>query len=246
MRHVKYRPSIDLKLSAELSVLDRVLQEGGQTEGIRPYVVELMTRLTSGGVGVKSADVRIVQAKRLWGRGFGRAANAENFQAYLAGIPAIPESLVAPDADLLLLSLADPRPGLLKACGLFGIQHAELGYSEGDAVPFDERHTDPTEPFWFRHDDGRKNRNCRPDHCRDECTGDLLAGTAMTGAFAYLHHPDIVKEGEHIINLPGSVHRDGRILCAYLEVWRGRARLVVGRNSENADPRYGSPRFRRK
>lgn len=43
-----------------------------------------------------------------------------------------------------------------------------------------------------------------------------------------------------------SVHRDNRINCAYLKVWKGQAKLNVNRNSKNTNPNYGSLRFRRK
>jgi len=214
--------------------------------GIGEEVQELIRRLTSGGVAGKSSDPREIAAKLLWDKGFGNEAGVDSFEAYLAQIPKIPESLLADDPDLPLLSLADPRPGLVKACELIGVRHAELGYSEGDAVPCDERHTDPTEPFWFRHDDGRRNRDRRPDHCRDECTGDVLAGTATVGAFAYLHHHQIVVENEHIIDLPGSVRRDGRVDCAFLGVWEGQVEFYVSRGSDGAGPDCGSLRFRRK
>lgn len=209
--------------------------------GIGPEVEALIRQLEMGGV-----NQRRIQAKRLWDKGIGPEVKAKNFKVYLADIPEIPQSLLADDPTLPFLSLADPRVGLVKACSLIGIQHAELGYSEGDAAPFDERHTDPTVPFWFRHDDGRENRGRRPDVCRDECTGGILVGTAITGAFVYLHHPEIVTEGEHIIDLPGSVHRVSRIVCAFLGVWEGQTRLVVDRNSGDVIPYYGSLRLRRK
>ena len=230
---------------AQLHEIQQARLRAGQP-GIAPEVEELIQRLTSGGVAGKFTDPREIAAKLLWDKGFGNEAGVDSFEAYLAQIPEIPQSLLADDSEMPLLSLADPRPGLLKACELIGIRHAELGYSEGNVVPCDDRHTDPTEPFWFRHDDGRGNRNRRPDLCRDECTGDVLAGTAFVGAFAYLHHQQIVVEDEHILDLPGSVHRDSRFDCAYLGVWGGRVGLCVYGGSGEAGPECGSLRFRRK
>ncbi|MFA4845003.1 MAG: hypothetical protein WC654_00385 [Patescibacteria group bacterium] len=227
----------------QLIEIDRARQGGIGSE-----VQELIMRFTSGGVAGKLTDPRWAQAKRLWDRGFGRdeAVNVKTFKAYLASIPQISASLIADDPDLPLLSLCDPRPGLVRSCKLIGIHHEELGYKEGDAVPFDDRYIDPTVPFWFRHDDGRRNHKRRPDHCRDELTGDILSGTAIVGAFSYLHHPEIVKEGEHVADLPGSVRRGDRAGCAYLRVWGGQVGLDVSRNSVIADPSYGALRFRRK
>jgi hypothetical protein len=240
----KYKPSIDLGHIGEIHALDRALQERGEENGIHPHIVELISRLTSGGVAGKSDDLRHIQAKRLWDRGFGRELEFDSFDTYLATIPEIPARLLEDDPELPLLSLADPRLGLIKACELIGIKHEEFSYTEGDAVPWDERHKDLVKPFWLRHNDGRTNRNRRPDHCRDECTGDILAGTALVGIMAYLHHPEIIVEDEHVIDLPGSVHRDGRVHCAYLGVWGGRVELDVCRGSDIAYPDCGSLRLR--
>lgn len=216
--------------------------------GIGDHVQELIARLTSGGVAGKMTDTRLTQAKCLWDRGFGcdPSVKVESFGVYLAGIPEIPESLVADDTKLPFLSLCDPRPGMLRACQLLGIQHEELGYHEESSEPFDDRFTLPTAPFWIRHDDGRKNRNRRPDHCRDELVGDVIAGTAMEGIFAYAHHTDIIKEGEYTIDLPRTVHRDDRVGCAYLGVWHGRVELRLCRGSGFAGPDFGALLLRRK
>ncbi|MFH1253573.1 MAG: hypothetical protein V1664_04575 [Candidatus Uhrbacteria bacterium] len=189
------------------------------------------------------AEIRLAQARRLFELGFG--GEGVIFETYLEGIPEIPAFLVANDSKLPLLFLADPRPGLVKACQLIGIKYAEFGYGDESAEPCDKRHSDPTEPFWFRCNDGRSNRNRKPTDCRIECTGNLLAGTAMVGVTAYAHKVDIVKEGEHIIDLPGSVDRDARGDCAYLGVWRGQPKLFLDRDAEIAYPHYGSLVFRR-
>lgn len=227
---------------AKLHEIQAARLSAGQ-EGIGSEVEELIRRLEMGGVNQWR-----IQAKCLWDRGFGRDPNVrvKNFKAYLAGIPQIPAGLIALDTDLPLLSLADPRPGLLRSCKLLGVQYEELGYSNEDAVPLDENFPLPTTPFWFRHDDGRANRKRRPDHCRDELTGDIQAGSAMEGVFAYAHHPNILKEGEHIIDLPRTVRRDFRVFCAYLMVWSGQAKLYLFRDSDIARPFCGALRLRRK
>ncbi|TAL50567.1 hypothetical protein EPN81_02460 [Patescibacteria group bacterium] len=227
---------------AKLHEIQTARLRAGQ-EGIGAQVDELIRRLELGGVNQWR-----IHAKRLWDRGFGRdpVVNAKNFKTYLQGIPQIPAGLLADDADLSLLSLADPRPGLLRSCKLLGVLYEELGYSEGDAVPFDERFAIPVTPFWFRHDDGRKNRERRPDHCREEPTNDILVGTAMEGIFAYAHHPHIVVQGEHIIDLPGTVPRGLRVSCAYLGVWGGQTGLDLSRHSGIPGPGCGSLCVRRK
>ena len=227
---------------AKLHEIQAARLSAGQ-EGIGLEVEEFIRRLEMGGVNQWR-----IQAKRLWDRGFGRdpKVSAKIFKAYLAGIPKIPEGLVGEDSELALFSLADPRPGLLRSCKLLGIQFEELGHSDDSVEPFDDRFAIPTTPFWFRHDDGRKNRNRWPDHCRDEVNGDIQVGTAMEGIFAYAHRTNIVKEDEHIIDLPGSVHRGARGGCAFLGVWRGQVELFVGGRSDVAVPEFGSLRLRRK
>jgi hypothetical protein len=187
-------------------------------------------------------------AKRLWDRDFGlhRNVNAENFEAYLQGMPQIPEGLLAEDTELPLLSLADPRPGLLQACRILVIEYEELSYTDKTAGPFDERFETPAEPFWFRHDDGRQNKGRRPDHCRDETSGDVQVGTAMEGIFAYAHHSQIVVEDEHILDLPGTVVRSWSVDCACLKVWDGQAKLSFSRSSNCFSQDYGTLRVRRK
>ena len=230
---------------AQLHEIQRSRLKSGQP-GIGLEVEELIARLTSGGVAGKAVDDRTRFAKVLWDLGFGRELKIKTFKAYLATIPEIPESLLGHDDDLPLLSLADPRLGLVVACRLIGIKHEDFGYKEGDAVPFDDRFKDSVTPFWFRHDDGRKNRNERPDSCREANTGDTLVGTAMVGIMAYVHHKEIIREGEHVIDLPGSVGRQNRGGCAYLKVWDGQVELDLSRNADSASPNCGSMRVRRK
>ena len=42
------------------------------------------------------------------------------------------------------------------------------------------------------------------------------------------------------------VHRDNRVNCAYLKVWKGQTKLNLNRNSDIANPNYGTLRVRRK
>ncbi|MCI0479515.1 hypothetical protein L0Y59_03140, partial [Candidatus Uhrbacteria bacterium] len=77
--------------------------------GIGPEFQELISRLTSGGVGMKNDDPRAVQAKVLWDKGFGRESGCRSFQDYLATIPEIPPELVDDDPRFPLLVLVDDR-----------------------------------------------------------------------------------------------------------------------------------------
>jgi hypothetical protein len=225
---------------AELVAIDRA-----SLTGIRAEVQELIQRLTSGGVSPESDDPRLIQAKRLWDKGWGRELGLDNFEAYLATIPEIPEFLLEDDPELPLLFLADPRLGLARSCQLLGVWYAEFEYSDESAEPWDAHHCDPVEPFWFRCHNGRPNRGRKPKDCRAECRGNRLAGTAMVGLMAYIHKSDIVKEGKWTIDLPGSVSRRDRGCCAYLKVWNGRAGLFLYGVAGVAVPDCGSLVFRR-
>jgi len=212
--------------------------------GIGLEIEELIRRLESGGVAGKSADIRETQAKRLWDLGYGRELNIPTFETYLATIPEVPASLLADDPELPLLTLDDPRLPLTVRARLAGVRHAELGYNDGDLVPFDERHKTPAGPYWFRAHNGRSIRNKKPSDCRKACTGKLLSGTADVLIALFTHHKDVAKEDEHIMDGPGSVRREDRACCSYLEVWDGGPRLY-GDLVDDAYPRCGSVVFRR-
>lgn len=161
----------------ELVELDRVCG------GIGDEVAALIKRLTDGRRLLDTNDVRVIQAKVLFDKGLG---DDLGFDAYLATIPEIPETLLADDPNLPLLRLVDPRLGLVKTCKLFGIKFEEFGYSDADAVACDARHEMPNTPFWVRAHDGRKNRNRKPNVCRDKCKDKLFAMTAMVAIMVWV------------------------------------------------------------
>ena len=198
-----------------------------------------------GAKALKSNDPRLIQAKVLWDKGFGRELNIDSFERYLATIPEIPTSLLAEDSALPLLRLVDPRLGLTKTCELFGIKFKEFGYSDADAVACDAHHEIPNTPFWVRAHDGRKNRNRKPNVCRDECKDKLFSMTAMVAIMLWIQDPSIIKQGEHVLDCPGSVHRAARGLCAYLDVWCGEVGLHLHRSAGSAGSNYGAGAFRR-
>mgnify|MGYP001580862527 CR=1 FL=1 len=111
-----------------LKQLRHLLELDENSSGLGDELQAFIRQITSGGVAGKMTDPGEAMAKRLWDRGFGLnpKVKAENFKAYLLGIPQIPTGLVGEDSELPLLSLCDPRPGLLRSCKLLGIQHEEL------------------------------------------------------------------------------------------------------------------------
>jgi len=219
--------------------------------GIGLEIEELIRRLESGGVAGKSNDVRETQAKRLWDLGYGKwlmenrpALGITSFETYLATIPAVPAGLVEHDDFLPLLTLDDPRVPRTVRARLAGVKHAEFGYADDTLAPFDARHETGNQPYWFRAHDGRVNNGKKPSECRALCTGNLLAGTADVLIALFTQHTNVVKEGEHIMDGPGSVHRETRTDCAYLGVWDGSPELV-GHHGGDADSFYGTVVFRR-
>ncbi|MBI4591899.1 hypothetical protein HY733_00395 [Candidatus Uhrbacteria bacterium] len=180
---------------------------------------------------------------RLWAREFGydQPVNAMNAEEYLAGIPRIPAGLLDEDSDLPFLSLADPRYGLFLTSRYLGVQFSGR---EANTSPFDPRFDLPTQPFWFRHDDGRHYRGRSPDECRAETIQGIRAGTAMEGAFAYFHFPEIFREPDYVIDLPGTVRSDERLNCASMKIADGRMILELRRISAFAHKRFGTLRVR--
>jgi len=191
----------------------------------------------------KPDAVRITQAQRLWEVGLGRDLGLKHneFEGYLEMMPEVPDSLLAPDPFLPLLRLLDPRLGAQKICQLAKV--ADYGVSNLD--PFDQRHATPMVPHWVRALDGRVNHGRTPNDCRAECVGKLLAGTDHVGLALYIHDNNVVKKGEHVMDLPGSVHRDARSYCAFLEVWDVGPGLDDHRHSGIPYLQYGTVVFSR-
>ncbi len=210
------------------------------TPGQKKQISSFVTDALEGGLD----NTRVTQAKRLWDLGYGRALGYESFEVYLATIPEIPASLLADDPELPLLTLDDPRVPRTARAKLAGVKYAEFGYNDQSHIPFDKRHETSKTPYWFRAHNGRPNRGRKPSECRAELTGNLLAGTVDVGLALFTQHKNVVKEGEHVMELPGSVPRDVRGYCACLYVWDGQPKLN-SYGDGNANPHYGAVVFRR-
>lgn len=227
----------------ELQELERARVKHGLS-GFQKVIQEILDRYKDEARGILFKDpkaMRCMQAKCLWDKGFGLALGMRSFDDYLKTIPEIPESLHKHDSLFEYLSLADPRLNLVMACALIRIELTKRAYLKGVATPFDERHTDIATPFWFRHNGGWNNRNRRPDHCRDECIGDILAGTATTGVFAYFHSQQILKKGMFELVLPGSVRRTGKYTYSVsLSASSGRPKLFAYKGLKTANQYSGT------
>jgi len=172
-------------------------------QGIRDEVQELIKRLTSGGVGVKSDDPRVVQAKQLWDRAlFGHAQGFNSFKDYLATIPEIPTFPESYADRFPLLVLVDARLPVVRQCPLLGVN-----FSGDDQTFVDyERKTAKTgKVYWIRAQDGRKNNGKSAHACREAFGDDEVGLSALEGLAIYAQNPDDLKG--RAMELPGSVRR---------------------------------------
>jgi hypothetical protein len=209
--------------------------------GIGPEVEELIRRLTSGGVAGKTDDIRTAQAKRLWDISVGRGLHHSSFEGYLADIPEIPAELLKDDADYPLLVLIEPRMGLKRLCELARI---EFSGDENTFVEYDKRYPEFTAPIWIRVQNGRKNRNRAVRDCRASFAENEIGLTALQGVCTYLQHPEAVTDmgrGEdgHTMDLFGTIHRDHGGRTVFLEVLKGRPKLLWCFDN-NTVPKCGS------
>jgi hypothetical protein len=195
----------------QLVEIDRAREKRG-LRGIYAEVAALINRLTDGAAALTSSDPRISQAKRLWDKGFGE--NVESFDVYLAGIPEIPEKLLANDERFPLLVLADARLGITKSCELAGLKY---GGNDQTFEDFDPKKARNSQVYWMRCQGGRRNRGKSVKACRDSFAKGEIGLTAMEGVALYVQNPEVIK-GD-FLDLPSSVRADGRDRSAYLSHW---------------------------
>ncbi len=199
-----------------------------------------MAKHVSGGVGGRSDNLRVIQAMRYWDLGIGRRFGCGSFEEYLNGkgrgndkvapIPEIPEKFLVDGRAYPYLVLVEPRLGVHKLCRLVNI-YCDGHDDDRGLVPYNDRHTDPSDPFWTRIQDGHKNHDRAPNECRRTFAKNELGLTALIGICAYLQHEQVLtdfNQGEkrcHAMALPGSVCSDDSGECYYLELKQGQAQL---------------------
>ena len=201
--------------------------------GIRAEVQALITRLTSGGVGVKTDDPRQAQAKRLWDKGFGREQGFDMFDAYLATIPVVPEAFKA-DERFPELVLVDARLPITKACELLGV---DFSGDNQTYVDFDPKQAKSNKVYWILCQDGRKNYGKSVKSCRQSFAADEVGLSAYQGLAIFAQNPEGLKG--RAMDLPGSVRRDGRDDAAFLVCFFDRPRLSWCFDDDE-DPVYGT------
>jgi hypothetical protein len=189
---------------------------------------------------VAQHPIRTAQAKRYWELKVGREIGYKRFEDYFASIPEVPEELHADDASFPLLVLIETRISLKRIC-----EFDNIAFNGDDKtfVAHDRRHAEFKQPTWIRIQDGRKNRNRAVSECRKTFTKQELGLTALQGVCVYLQHPTVVseytKDGAHVMDLSGSVHRESRGYVACLYVDEGRAKLFWHWH-DGANSKFGS------
>lgn len=191
--------------------------------GIRAEVQELITRLTSGGVGVKTDDPREVQVKRLWDKGFGRVLKMVSFDEYLSTIPEIPAALIAPDDRFPELTLVDARLGIVKMCEILDIDYVTHGGTDETFEDFDPKHARTEKVYWVRLQDGKKNRNKSVRTCRSEFAKGEIGLTVHEALAFFAKYPEGFRNFG--LDITDSVLRGNRDRAAYLRWFDARPRL---------------------
>jgi hypothetical protein len=215
-----------LDLVSQLTEIHNAGVRRGKPDLVGDAVVELISRLTSGGVAGKFDDIREVQAKRYWDLGVGRELGFSSFEAYLASIPQLPTAFNVDNTEFPIRVLVETRIGLKRLCEIGNI--AFEGNDE-TFIAYDERYSEFKQPTWIRIQDGRKNRNRSVKDCRKNFAKYERGLTALRGVCAYLQHAEVVsewtKDGAHVMDLSGSVLSEIRGFAAFLGVDEGRAKL---------------------
>lgn len=182
--------------------IKQLLEIDSAGEGIRGEVQELIKRLTSGGVGAESDDPFLLQAKRLWDKGFGE--RYQSFSEYLGTIPGIPEALKHDDVRFPFLVLVDARLSLKKSCELAGVIYVRNGRNFED---YDPKNTRTERVYWMRCQDGQQNRGKTVEASRENFAENEIGLTAMEGIALYAQHPAMIKN--HSLELVRSVIHNG-------------------------------------
>jgi hypothetical protein len=232
MEGVMKDSTFEIDQIAKLREIERARMRRGEP-GLREELQSLILRLQSGGVGPKSDDPRVVQAKRLWDKGFGKELGFDSFDAYLATIPEVPEVLKVHDELFPELVLVDARVGITKSCELLGIDY------EGDDdtfVDYDLQKVRCEKTYWVRLQDGERNRGNSVHTSRSGFIEGEIGLTVHEGlAFFAQNDATFVDRG---MDLVGSVCRGNRHHAAYLSSFYGPKLLV--NSGGRGDPLYGA------
>jgi hypothetical protein len=108
------------------------------------------------------------------------------------------------------------RVGLKEYCRLAG-----LAYDGEDNTfePFDPKQIKEQDIYWMLFQDGYRNRNRKPNDCREGFQPFEVGMSEVEGVSVYVQNPAVIDD--HIMDLPGSVPRGARGSVAYFGHFRG-------------------------
>lgn len=188
------------------------------------------------------SDAHLAKVRTVWEK-LGKQVFGGTFEKYLNGTDALEAIPLPPSWSSAYLAIFDrevlvdgrvlERIGLTETCKLAGLAY----YGKDDALEAFEPTRAKTGVRWMRAQDGRKNRNRKPVDCRKTFEKYEVGMAADEGVFTYVDDTKVI-EG-HYLDLPGSVHRENRGICAYLGVIGGKPRLSWGW-VDYSYPKYGS------
>lgn len=180
----------------DLRLIEKSRTKKGEP-GLRTELQALITRLKSGGVGIKTDESREAQARLLHNWGFG---GKSSFVKYLSSVPEIPEALKADNDRFPELVLVDTRLPISKICKLLGIEFP--GIAE-NCVDLDPKTVKTNTVYWIRAQDGRKNRGKSVRTCRESFAEDEVGLSVYEGLALFIQNPMALKG--RCMGLPGSV-----------------------------------------
>lgn len=145
-------------------------------------------------------DVRTLQARNLWGNGWGQD-RFPSFAAYLSTIPPVP--LQPPDKRFARAVLVDTMFRLTQACRVLGIAYG------GDDSVFSlyPSHGPDSAVYWIWVQDGSACLGLTPYACREAYVPREQGLTAHEGVCLFAAFPKLLQH--HSIDLPGTR------LCSY-------------------------------
>lgn len=216
---------------SELISVDKHIRELGRA-GIEKEIQYVVDELETGGSLLSHGNPRIIQARRLWDIGFGKALGYTDFKSYLETIPSAPrETQISPEKFPELV-LVDSRLEPQHICLLLGI--VKHGWRMGGmtAPVVKERPV-----YWIFCQNGERYlgksvRNAKNLFEDGEVGLNEIEGLALTTQTPYILE-------DHYIDLPKTEHEFMENQVACLGTW-GKTLGLRWRWNDYEDPRCGT------
>ena len=193
-----------------------------------------------------TGSIREQQARKLFDK-FGEVLGCSTFDAYVDGhgdsfapVPQIPQfpamqvRLFGRDSVCLVDRRIVKKVGLKEYCRLAGLVYT----GEDDTLEaFDIKRVKDADIYWMMFQDGYRNRNRKPAHCRETFAPFEVGMSEIEGVSVYVQNPEVIVD--HYLDLPGSVPRGNRGYYACLGVVDGGPKLYWYWGGYS-HPEYGS------